>query len=791
MTHTHFIVVSGKPSTDDLARVIVDECTPDTGVLPSYGLLTHEGGGYEFHIGCEKAQYESLQEGLKNHVAKFISAAAISRDTAELNLFFLDNPYGENDYDQSAFLELLKIKNDSRRGFDNLSVWHIVLAYDTSLSDNVAATSEDDVLSHVFKSFRGSDGTYTCYIGTQNMTGGATFQNADHHKFHLPRMLADFMLLASDPKTRAAVQQAAVPTKVGSKIFSFGHSEYMYYADEVKKLGRMYLDDALLNLRLTGDDNSDIQDPFDTVNNPLGLKTRVQELKSKYWTPNSYSLPIDNPENINIKIDNIIADSLSSYIGDEGYLGKTLYSRYEVYEAAVAFDTAYINGSQMRKEETQNDFNRIRDCYESVLSKITSTDFAELLKSEISKAKEKSDTLAQERQQLEDEKNGRGLWRKIVELFTGENKRRQLKLDSLNIEIDNRRQERERAEKARTAQEQIFALNKKKRLYASLQQEVENLEREKTQNAESIGKFRLLTYDDTKNLVNLGKLRIHFSCLKERNEKSILDLYEKTAQKKCLNTLRTCFENYSSSVIRQYDHVNWDRPFDFIDFDIESAYNEMGSKCLPYVHVSGSVGSVAFSANTQIFVSAKKEPYARIGVSSLSNNYQAMLSDTMEDKVCMLNVVSLPDEFVKVLLGETGEEVLEAEEITEDMRTTRMLGNKLLLPPDYGANYQEDVLGKIPPRRTQLGAGFRLIREIKFSEAKEFFAKIAHDSNMSEICSFLIRGRRLIDTIANEATGGMSNEEKGKILLICEVFARLGIEYDPLNIVIERYIHKK
>lgn len=787
MSHTHFIVVSGKPSTDDLARVIVDDCTPSTGVLSSYGLLTHEGGGYEFHIGREKAQYESLQEGLKNHVAKFISAASISRDTAELNLFFLDNPYGENDYDQSAFLDLLKIKNDTRRGFDNLSVWHIVLAYDTKISDNVAATSEDDVLSHVFKSFRGSDGTYTCYIGTQNMTGGATFQNAEHHGFHLPRMLADFMLLASDPKTRAAVQQAAVPTKVGSKIFSFGHSEYMYYADEVKKLGRMYLDDALLNLRLTGVDNSDIQDPFDTNNNPLGLKKRAQELKSKYWTPNSYSLPIDNPENINVEIDNIIAESFGCYIGDEGYLGKTLVTRNDVHKASLKNDAANI--SQERKEEAENYFNHTKDCYESILKKITSTDFAEILKSEISKAENISASLAQERQQLEDEKNGRGLWRKLVEFFTGEGKRRQIKINSLDEEIDKKTQETERAEKARAAREQILALNRKKQQYADLQQEVANLENEKSENADNIKKFELRSYDDTKNLVNIDKLRSHFGCLKETNEKSILDLYEKTAQKKCLNSLRICFENYSSSVIRQYDHVNWDRPFDFIDFNIEDAYKIMGSKSLPYVHVSGAVGSMAYSANTQIFVSAKKEPYARIGVSSLSGNYQAMLSDTMEDKVCMLNVVSLPDEFVKVLLGETDEEVLEAEVISDDMCSTKVLGNKLLLPPTYGVNDQEDILGKIPPRRTQLGVGFRLIREIKFSEAKEFFAKTAHDSNMSEVCSFLIRKRRMIDTKANGAKGDMSDEEKREIPYICEVFARLGVEYDPLNIVIERYMH--
>ncbi len=787
MSCTHFIVVSGKPSTDDLARGIVEDCLPSTGALSSYGTVDSEGG-YEYHLDVESHNFDSLREGIKNHVAQFISTISVSSATDGLNLFFLDNPYGENDYDQSVFLDLLKIKNDPRFGFDNLSVWHIVLAYDMERPDDVNKISEDDVLSHVLKSFKGSDNTYVCYIGTQNMAGGATFKSAEHHKFHLQRMLADFMLLASDPKTSLQLQQAATPSNISSKIFSFGHSEYMYHAPEVKELCRMYMKDALLNIRLTAEDKSNTQDPFDTRNNPLGLKVRAQRLKSEYGTP-EYSLPIGNPDNINIKIDKIIASSFSSYVGDDGWLGPTLFSRQDVHEASVAYDKARSKGTQEFQDEARNKFNSIKNCYENTIERLNSIDFAQFLKSEIGKADENTVTLTQSRQRLEIEQSERGFFRKIVEFFSGENNRRKNKLNSIDNEISYWKEKRETALKAKDARAELFALLKKKQQYSNLLSDVREIENVKAQNQLNIDKYRLVSYDDTQNLVNIDKLHAHFSKAKNIVQKNILELYGNETRKN-IRSLEACFDNYANDVMGQYDHVNWKNPFDFIDFEIEDAYNRMGKKSQPYVHLSGPIGETASKVNTQIFVSAKKEQYARVGVDSLANGYQAMLSDTMEDKVCMIKVAALKDEYVRTLLGETGETVLECEVITGDGRDTKFIDSRQLLLPTFDTDlFNPTLLDSIPPRQSQLGVGFRLIREIKFSEAKEFFAKTAHDTKMAQVCTFLIKSRRLIDTIANGATGDMTDEDKNKIRLICEVFARLGTEYDPLNIVIERHIN--
>ncbi len=790
MSQTHFLIVSGKPSTDDLARVIVEDCLPSAGVLSSYGNILSDGGGYEYRIGGKFSHFDQLQDGFKNHLAQFIRAASISDATARLNLFFLDNPYGENDYDQSTFLDLLKIKDDSRHGFDNLIVWHIVLAYDTARPANVVTTSEDDVMNFVFKSQKGSEGLFTCYVGTQNMTGGATFMDLEHHDFHLPRMLADFMLLASDPSTRDKLQQATAPSNVRSGIFSIGHSEYMYYPPEVKQLGRIYLEDALLTLRLFGNDETEPTDPFDTSTNPIGLSVRTQSLKGKYGTPN-YSTPIECPENVNIEIDNIIAEAFGCYIGEEAPLANILYTRKDVHEASVAYDVAKIKGTQTRIDETTEKFNRIRRGYERMLETAASEDFAQILKSEIRESEETIASLTQDRRRLEDEKNGRGLWTKICEFFSGENKRRKIRIKSIEEETKVWDRKRENAEKAAQARERLHVLFEAKKRYADLRDEVEKLKEKRLQNAASINSFRLKSYDDTKNLVDISKLRDYFSEQKTTYEKSILEIYKNESPKKGLKCLNTCFESYAYEIGRRYDHVNWDSPFEFLNIEIESSYKNMWSKSLPYVHVSGTVGSAAFYSNTQTFISAQKEQYAQTGVKSLPDNYQTLLSETMEDKICMFKIVSLSDEYVKVLLGENKENALEGEVVSAPQHVSKSIGVIPQLPPANGVNsFGSAIKEKIPPRSSQMGVGFRLIREVRFSEAKEFFAKTCHDSDMAAVCTFLIRGRRLIDAIDNGANGEMSEEAKEKVHIIDEVFTLLGIKYVPLKNVVEKYLEK-
>ena len=153
MSRTQFIVVSGKRETDDIARKIVEECVPRTpaaGIMASYGRILGNGEGYAFDIcGANTEEDEDLERGMANHIAQFMSTAGVSAATANVNLFFLDNPYGENDFDQSSFKRLIALRNDPKIGFGALTVWHVVLGYDTARPDDVTTMTADEALAHI------------------------------------------------------------------------------------------------------------------------------------------------------------------------------------------------------------------------------------------------------------------------------------------------------------------------------------------------------------------------------------------------------------------------------------------------------------------------------------------------------------------------------------------------------------------------------------------------------------------------------------------------------------------
>ena len=791
MSRTHFLVVSGKTTTDGIARAIVEDCVPKAeglDVLASYGIVKSLSSnyGYEFHIGDDCYSYDSLQDGLTNHVSRFISAAKVSNESEEVNLFFLDNPYGENDYDQTVFNELVRIRDVENKGFDRLNIWHIVLAYDTKQPDNVVASSADDVISSLYKSNR--DKTYTCFIGTKNVKGGATFEDTEHHDFHLPRMLADFMLLATDPTTSATLQQASVPSNKKTQIFSIGHSEYMYYAPEVKELNKLYLNGVLLDMKRFGVpkeisldcDLTDLSYPdnLDFKKYPLGLKYRLDE--DRYGTP-EYSLPVKDI-NINSKIDDTIVSSFAFLFGDKAPLGK-LITREIVHQASIAYDEARARGTENKKAKTLADFSDKKRRYEGLLNYVSSSDFSEFLEKETCDKKAAADKLIDEKRTLEEEREGRGVWQRLCEIFSGANKRRQIKINDISSNITSLEERIELTDKAKIACKQIKAFCETKSLYNNLCNEVKDLERKSVQNTESINLFRLKSFEDTKNLVNLGKLHTFFKERKNDYTKGIYEEYKKK-DSRGLASLNTTFEDFARKVMNEYEHINWSAPF--IDFDTESAYKHMFKKALPYVHVSGTSGTSAFR-NTQLFVSANNETYAT-RVSSISDSYQTLISGTMEDKICMIKVVSMTDEYVRGLLGES-ETAIPAEEITEESPRARALDGKKQLPPS--CDWQEDIASpfdKIPPRQSQLGVGFRLIRELRFGDAKKFFATTGNDHTMAEVCTFLINSRRLIDAINNEGNGEMTEEDKSKIRFICEIFAHLGIVYEPLNNVVEKYL---
>ena len=96
---------------------------------------------------------------------------------------------------------------------------------------------------------------------------------------------------------------------------------------------------------------------------------------------------------------------------------------------------------------------------------------------------------------------------------------------------------------------------------------------------------------------------------------------------------------------------------------------------------------------------------------------------------------------------------------------------------------------EIATSQTQmLGNGYRLLRDVKFGEAKRYFATVEKNSYMADICTALINSKKLIDEIAKGAEGEMTEEQKRTISKIVALFSEYGISYAPLRHVADTYL---
>ncbi len=669
MSETYFIVISGKETTNETGKHIVEKCLPANGVKASFGSVD-EYGSYCFNIDGRSHHSADFESGVTNHIAQFMSEHGIVNYSKRLDLFFLDNPYGESDTEQTLFRRLMKLKDDPKCGFNLLVVWHVVLCYDMNKPYDVNLVTDNDTLD---KCLRTADGRICCntlYISTRNINGGAAFESKEHHDFALPRTLADFMLLAASPATREMLESATLPTNVGTSVFSIGHSECMYYAPDVSRLQNLYLQLTLLNERLNGkrpecgnlSDETDIlqwirsnkvKDLLDPNKHPTGLKTIARQIKAQIGETDD-----PNSDVILSTVDDLISSHLSDFFGLGQYLGPEFISQEMVNDAAEDYKDAQKNGSQNKQHDAKREFENLKNEHESQIKSIASRDFLRHAKNKLNEARKNEEQANRDYADAQNEEDNISFWQRFTDCLFGRTAKRKERLKQLKKTADLFQQEAQATEKSLAAINDIGYLVEVREDFRNAWERINALEQQKRQYEYELAKFQLTTFRDTFSLVDLNKAKSHFAKQMNDTQKGYMlrlsELYANyvAAGELGNSALTTAFNTLLGEVTPQYESVDWDHPFDFLieANPIGKLYTDMTNQSLPYVNVSKD--ETALFKKQQVFIFANTADFTCPNLPEMQTQYQTLQTDRLNDKICTLQVSAMQESSINMLTND-------------------------------------------------------------------------------------------------------------------------------------------
>ena len=316
-----FIVISVKESLNWIVDGIKD-CrphNPDVVTYMSCGKIAKKDGDeylYEYAAYTKHAEHRNTDKSIsktmgqdiprnifRNQIAQFLRVCG--NDGSPINIFLLDNPLTEDDFNQSEWLmhEIQYVYlSHSITAFQLVKV---LFSYDIDRPVDVSRQVSKDVLRKQLADSRNeADGPLTriLYIDNQNCNGAAICLDKQSHDIMLPRMLCDLMMLMSNKND---TYNTASAINSPTNIFAVGYSECMYYHDDVFKYYRLANDRDLKEYML--DNKNDIVS-LDFEKEPFGMEDRQRRLASKYEP-----VPFDKDislsmyqESIDKQIDNIL-----------------------------------------------------------------------------------------------------------------------------------------------------------------------------------------------------------------------------------------------------------------------------------------------------------------------------------------------------------------------------------------------------------------------------------------------------------------------------------------------------
>lgn len=292
---TSFIVIS----TENRLHHIVDsieKCCPlnnDIDVKLSIGKIINNDGDltYKYSIlggdssNNEKKDFSTL---FANQLAHFRLYCHIANNDM-INVFLLENPLVEDDFEKCKLWqeEIQKVYDE---GYDkSFRLFRVIFSYNVQRPGDVVTQIPIEYLKSILTCHIGVESSFESfifYIDNQKCDAAALCSDKDDHNLKIPRMLCDFMMLASNSMDSYGVLQGIHNTVSMNRAFSVGYAESMYYFDDVERFFIM-ADTCVLHRRMLQDEDETTfamrdKERMNVESHPFGLQKRLQSMKPKY-----------------------------------------------------------------------------------------------------------------------------------------------------------------------------------------------------------------------------------------------------------------------------------------------------------------------------------------------------------------------------------------------------------------------------------------------------------------------------------------------------------------------------
>lgn len=723
-----FIVISLK---EELNWIVdgIKECRPHNPNVVTYlsigklrkqeeGRVLYEYSAYSKHdvelwekdFSVQTTENDVPENVFSNQIAHFLNMCESGCE--QTNIFLLDNPVTDEDYERSLFLIKAIEKVHEKHIVTNFQLVRVLFSYQVDKPTDVNKQISQLTLNQLMRMSLDKSNTLLTrilYIDNQNRSGAATCLDRQSHDIMIPRMLCDFMMILSSNNVSYNVSAAITGE---TNMFSIGYAECMYYHDDVSRYYYLAGERDLIQYLL---ESPNIEKSLNYNVYPIGLNERVKQLESKYndvpfnedisLFESSIDKSIDDilkifkediisirEEKLRLaKLEDCESTKLNriAYLKSSGKLQSDISndawnSNYESIAAELGIDLSHITVSDSYNRVC-NEFPEYIDrgiIYENYL--LENTDDEETVADFIIKNKDSYDKLVAFVQKKEfkkyvfdrcnsffykfEEKNvetnnviikkesKKGFLRRVIEvlrnLFRSRNASANI-VETKTIEPHVLNRDWQSLSKYILSISQMCSeredYNSLKKYIYKLREKRDNLDKE-------IKNYKLTTHcSSVDSLIDLDKLKIYHSNGKnDRISRTLKKWMKREDNEKSYNTLLEDFKEITKWDLFDFYYVKWDNKFDFIkDVNIDDVCKRLMNKSIPFVNTY-TLDAYAENLTSYYFYSDNKEWIKSLNNGNVhlcnSNKISSVESKHICSKICMFQFLQMNKELIEGLV---------------------------------------------------------------------------------------------------------------------------------------------
>lgn len=665
---------------------------PNVHSLISLGeLIGEEDGLYYKHTLAidesvqNKEDARDLEDVLRNQLAQ-IRKEALLGDRL-LNVFLLENPISEEEESEVDLVyNCLQNIYDSKQDV-NIRLIRVCFSYDIEHPEDVSKAIPIEYIQKRKNKLSDEFPQNLFLIDNQDRFAAAICVNKRSHDLMIERMLCDFMMVISNENDSYNMGNAIISD---TKVFSMGFAELYYYFEDVKRFFQIANKRDLNEVMLVSEIDSQ-NESLDIDTHPFGLNERVERL-GKIYEKVSFVEKIENfPLSMDKTIDDVII-SLRPHI--ESFRNKLIIEAQERDRENENEHSELEEGTKARKSEvekvlvnypeyidrrmiynkclilgedlTDDDIDAETKQYEKWLQIIQKQDFREYLTFVASTPTVVGDDFSEGKASScnPEENSNRGCLLSLLSIFKNR-KRKEHSNALIEVESELSLTKAINIESILKPINKIIELNKQRRAYMIFKENVNEVKAELNVLDQQLDSFKLTKHCKTVGvLIDLGELTKEQILKKEEIiSKTKRKWNNLSMDKRSKTTLIKINEEETNSLVSQYQYVDWNNPFSFIDThyaSLDQVIELLQRKSAPFVHYNAIrdvrenlICKHVYSDNPQYIVPIKDRD---IDVRD-KNSLLGIESKHIASKICMMQIFQMDNIAYKGLVDFNDEEI--------------------------------------------------------------------------------------------------------------------------------------